>query len=83
MFLYVGGNAKFQVLFGDVSKKNHLEAKYIETVNVSIYETVNKEWLNLPFGSAAIFLMSQIGHIIPAHAIWEQILERDITNDNV
>ena len=31
-FLYVGGNAKFQVLFGDISEKNHCEAKSISSM---------------------------------------------------
>ena len=32
VFLYVGGNAKFQVLFGDMSEKNHCEAKNISSM---------------------------------------------------
>ena len=32
VFLYIGGNAKFQVLFGDLSKKNHCEAKSISSM---------------------------------------------------
>ena len=31
-FLYVGGNGKFQVLFGDVSEKNHCEAKNVSAM---------------------------------------------------
>ena len=32
VFLYVGGNAKFHVLFGDISEKNHCEAKNISSM---------------------------------------------------
>ena len=32
VFLYVGGNAKFQFLFGDISEKNHCEAKNISSM---------------------------------------------------
>ena len=31
-FLYVGGNGKFQVLFGDVNEKNHCEAKNVSAM---------------------------------------------------
>ena len=48
-FLYVGGNAKFQVLFGNISKRNiakkgaYLQCT-IETISVSIYETVDVDF---------------------------------------
>ena len=32
VFLYVGGNGKFHVLFGDVNEKNHCEAKNVSAM---------------------------------------------------
>ena len=32
VFLYVEGNGKFQVLFGDVNEKNHCEAKNVSAM---------------------------------------------------